>query len=137
MYTATIQSKEKHINGIKINVTFTDDVTKESFVESCIPSDLDGFKFWVKSRLDQLNAAPMLDNLFQKDDVIEVHEQPTEVVLTPEEVAANVWIAKYRRYVRIKHELIDTGIILATQPKVAALLTDIKNTIKPEYIDLI
>jgi len=56
MYIAKVQSKEVYPNGLKVNVLFTDG--KDSFIESCVPQDADGLKYFVKSKLDQLNSGP-------------------------------------------------------------------------------
>lgn len=135
MFVAKIQSKEKYPNGIKVNVLFTDGV--ESFTESCTPSDNEGFKYWVKSRLDTFNAVPVIDSLYNDGDVVLLNEAAVEVVLTPEEIAANEWLAKYRRWVRIKTTLVDTNILTLTHPRLQSMLTELKSGLLPEYINLI
>lgn len=136
MYTAKIQRKD-YINGaIRVFVEFTNGT--EIYTESCIPQDENGFKHWVKSRLDTLNSASIIETNYLDGSTIDISDSvPISIELTVEEIARNEWIENYRKWLKVKETLIDTGVITASNPKAAALLAKVKTDLKPEYIDFI
>lgn len=136
MWTATIKNKE-FINGaLKITVDYSDGIT--NVTETCIPQDEDGFKFWVKSRLATFNGGQVIDNQYATNSIVDVNE-PVVVppVLTQAEIDANNWLDDYRRWVKIKTTLIDTGIITGNETQIATFKAKVQSTFKPTYINLI
>lgn len=129
-------AKKNRREGDKVFVDFTDGVTTRE--ESCIPQNLDGLKYWVKSRLDFFNSLESVDITFTDGTEIDV-TNPVVVppVLTQSEIDRNTWLEKYRKWLRIKTTVVDTGIVPLTNTKVKAFIDDLKNTLKPEYIDFI
>jgi hypothetical protein len=136
MYTATITNKE-FINGaLRVTVEFSDGVT--TVTESCIPQDYDGLKFWVKSRLATFNSAKEIDTDLAINDPVDVAD-PTPVVpvLTQDEIDQNDWIQDYKRWVKVKTTLIDTGVLTGNETQVQALRTRVQNNFKATYINFI
>jgi hypothetical protein len=136
MYIAKVLRKEEDNGVVKVFVTFTDGVNTQT--EWVIPQDRAGFDYWVKSRLAVFNTGEQLKAELVDDAVIDVSEPvvPTPVQ-TQEEIDRDVWLMKYRQWVKIKTTVVDTGIVPATNTKVVAMLNDLKTTLKAEYIDLI
>lgn len=136
MYTATIKKKEL-INGtVTVTVLFSDGVN--NVTESCIPQDLDGLKYWIKSRLATFNGASTIDTTFAVDDVVDVKEpEVAPVVETQAEIDRNQWLKDYKRWIKVKTTLVDTGIVTVAQPQVAALKTKVSTGLKAEYLDFI
>lgn len=131
MYTAKIFDKSFTGGVLRVQVEFTNGT--ESFVESCIPQDEDGLKYWVKGRLSQLNFFGEVDTKFPTGAAVDV-STPSETTLTAEEDA---WLKNYFKWVRIKTTLIDTGILTGSETKVVALKTKVQNDFLPAYLDLI
>ena|SRR3990167_9064114 len=136
MYTAKINRKEDRGGIMEVFVDFTDGV--KTYTDSCKPQDADGFRYWVKSRLDSYNSSVLLQDKFIEGETFDVSEPTTlPPILTQEETDRNNWLEKYSKWIRIKATLIDTGIITASNPKATAMLSDLKTTFKAEYIDFI
>ena len=136
MYTAKVLRKEEDNGVVKVYVTFTDGVNTQT--EWCIPQDRAGFDFWVKSRLAVFNTGEQLKAELVDDAVIDVSDPVvTPPVLTQAEIDRNTWLTKYAKWVRIKQTVVDTGIVPVSNAKVAAMLADLKDTLKAEYIDYI
>jgi hypothetical protein len=136
MYTATITNKE-FINGaLRVTVEFSDGVT--TVTESCIPQDYDGLKFWVKSRLATFNSAKEIDTDLAINDPVDVAD-PTPVVpvLTQDEIDQNDWLQDYKRWVKVKTTLIDTGVLTGNETQVQALRTRVQTNFKATYINFI
>lgn len=60
-----------------------------------------------------------------------------DVPPTQAEIDEQAWFALYRRWVQVKKDLIDTGVVLATNTKAVALLNQVKAGLRVEYIDKI
>lgn len=136
MFTAKINRKEPRGAAIEIFVDFTNGT--DTYTESCIPQNADGFKYWVKSRLETFNSGLALDVELQPQAEVDVSDTVvTPPVLTQAEIDRNTWLAKYQKWVRIKQTLVDTGIITAANPKAAAMLNELKSTLQAEYLDYI
>ena len=136
MYTATITNKEFINGGIKVTVDFSDGVT--TVTESCIPQDKDGFKYWVKSRLATFNGGQEVDSLYSLNEIVDVSEPVVEEpVLTQAEIDRNEWILDYRKWVKVKSTLIDTGILTGDEPQVLALKSQVQASFRPAYLSYI
>lgn len=59
----------------------------------------------------------------------------TDPVQSAADIERGEWLYKHAKYVRVKTTLVDTGIVPLTNPKVQAMIDDLKATLKPEYID--
>jgi len=136
MFTAKIQSKEIINGAIRVYVEFADD--KTSIVESCIPQDENGLKFWIKSRLTTFNSAETIDTKYSVDATVDVSE-PVVVTPTPTaaEIARDAWLANYRTWIKVKTTLIDTGILTGNETKLVNLKNKVTSDFLPAYIDLI
>jgi acyl carrier protein phosphodiesterase len=136
MYTAKITQKiqDPSTRVWIVDVEFSNG--EDTFIESIRPQDRAGFDHWLNSRLQSLNS---LKDFVAEDNVNKVIEkvEPTVVELTQKEIDRNTWLEKYRKWVRIKQTVVDTGIVPATNPKIVAMLEDLKATLKAEYIDFI
>lgn len=136
MYTAKIQRKD-YINGaIRVFVEFTNGT--EIYTESCIPQDENGFKHWVKSRLDTLNSASIIETNYLVGSTIDISDPvPISIELTVEEIARNEWIENYRKWLKVKETLIDTGVLTGSEIKVLQLQNKVKTDFLSSYIDYI
>lgn len=132
MYTAKIHDKSFDAGVLRVQVEFTDGAT--SLFESCIPQDEGGLKYWIKSRLDQLNFASVIDNKYSVGTTVDVS---TPVVTPPTPTASDIWIADYNKWVKVKTQLIDTGILTGNEAKVVALKIKVQTNFLPAYLDLI
>lgn len=136
MYTAKVLRKEEDNGVVKVFVTFTDGVNTQT--EWCIPQDRAGFDFWVKSRLAVFNTGQELQTELVDGADIDVSDTVvTPPVLTQAEIDRNAWLEKYAKWIRIKTTVVDTEIVPISNAKLQTLLTDLKATLKPEYIDYI
>ena len=136
MFTAKIKEKNTDAGVIKIYVDFTDGT--KTITEWCIPQNEDGFKHWVKSRLEAFNSSISLEEKLAVDATVDVTEKEVAPpVLTQAEIDRNTWLTKYAQWVRIKTTVVDTGIVPISNAKVTAMLADLKTTLKAEYIDYI
>ena len=133
MFTAKLVDKQPEGAAIKFFVEFTDGET--TVVETVIPQDEDGFNYWLKSRLDTFNKSKELAAKLEVDAAVEFVEKaaPAES-LTDDEKAKRDWFDKVNRLHRIKSYLVDMGITTMEDPEVVALVKDINDTKKPEYM---
>ena len=136
MYTATIKNKEFVNGALRVTVDFSDGVT--TVTESCIPQDFNGLKFWVKSRLATFNGGQEIDTTFNVNDPID----PTDPVVTPptptaQEIARNEWLQNYRKWVKVKSTLIDTGVLTGNEAQLVTLKNKVTNDLLPAYLDFI
>ena len=131
MFTAKIQNKVTEGAQIRVFVEFTDGVT--SVIESCIPQNEDGLKYWVKSRLDTFNSATTINSTYVVDQAIDVSEP---VVVPPTPTAAELdeaaWLSDYRTWV--KTTLIDTGILTGSETQLVNLKTRVQTNFKAAYL---
>ncbi len=137
MYTATVQSKTVEANGvIAVNVIFTDGTN--NIPETVRPSDMDGFKYWVKSRLTALNAVPVLQTTLADGATVDVSD-PVVVppTLTQAQIDLNTWLGDYAKWIKIKTTLIDTGILTGSEAPVVALKTKVQTNFKASYLNSI
>jgi hypothetical protein len=136
MFTAKINRKEPRGAAIEIFVDFTNGT--DVYTESCIPQNADGFKYWVRSRLETFNSSEILDAELQPQADVDVSDTVvTPPVLTQAEIDRNTWLTKYAKWVRIKTTIVDTGIVPITNPQLVARVDDLKATLQPEYLDFI
>lgn len=136
MYTAKIHDKSFDAGVLRVQVEFTNGT--ESLFESCVPQDEGGLKYWIKSRLDQLNFATVIDTKYSVGTTVDVSTPVEQApVQTAEEIAAEKWLKKYYKWVKIKTTLIDTGILTGNETAVAALKGKVQSDYLPAYLDLI
>ena len=134
MYTAKIVNKETVPQGLKITVDFSDGTN--TITEWSIPQDEDGFKYWVKSRLESLNSIITLNTGYAVNSTVDVSD-PVPPALTQAQIDEKTWFTDYARWIRIKTTLVDTGVVDINNAKVQALLSKVKTNLKPEYVDKI
>jgi hypothetical protein len=136
MYTAKIFDKSFDAGVLRVQVEFTNGV--ESIMESCVPQDEGGLKYWIKGRLAQLNFASEIDTKYAVGSTVDVAEPAAEVpVQTAEEIAQEKWLKKYNKWVKIKTTLIDTGILSGNEANLVTLKGKVQSDYLPEYLDLI
>lgn len=136
MFTAKIENKSLDNGVYRVVVSFTDGVTIIN--DSCSPQDEGGLKFWIKSRLAQLNSAPSIDVSFPNGQIVDVSDPiVVPVVQTPEEIAQDKWLKQYMKWIKIKTTLIDTGILTGNETKVVALKAKVQADYLPIYLDLL
>lgn len=136
MYTAKIINKEQVNGALKVTVEFSDGTT--TVTESCIPQDFDGLKFWVKSRLATFNSGKEIDSTFNINDPIDVSDPVvTPPTPTQAEIARDEWLANYRKWVKVKTTLIDTGVLTGNETPVQNLKNKVTTNLKPEYLNLL
>lgn len=136
MYTAKIFDKSFDAGVLRVQVEFTNGT--ESIFESCVPQDENGLKFWVKSRLAQLNFAGEVDSKFPTGATVDV-STPVVVPPTPtaEEIARDAWLKNYYKWIKIKSTLIDTGILTGSETKLVQLKAKVTSDFLPAYLDII
>lgn len=130
MFTARIQNKTIEQGVLTINIIFSDG--NISRTESCVPQNEDGFIFWVKGRLDTLNASSTLAQKYADGSVVSfstpVVEEPTQ-----EETDRSNWIALQKKLDYIKSQLTD----VVKESEILALEAQVKADFKTEYLDFI
>lgn len=136
MFTAKINRKDYVDGVVRVFVNFTDGT--DTYTEACIPQNEDGFKQWVKARLTAFNSSDEIETEYLDGATVDVSDEiVTPPVLTAVEIARNVWLGKYRKYVKIKTTLIDTGILTGNEAPVLALKNSVTNDLLPAYLDFI
>lgn len=136
MYTATIKNKEIVNGAIKVTVDFSDGTT--TVTETCIPQDKNGFTHWVKSRLATFNGAQEIDADYALDAAVDVSDPVVEPPApTQAEIDRDAWLADYRRWVRVKTTLIDTGIFTGNETPAVNLKNKVTTGFKPDYLNYI
>jgi hypothetical protein len=133
MFTAKIQSKTLESGLLTVTVNFTDGV--ESRVESCVPQNLEGLKYWIKSRLETLNSGVTIAPTLVEGQDFDVSDPVvTPPTLTQAGLDKIEWFQDYHKWLKIKTTLIDTGIVLESQTQVANLKAKVQTNFKPAYL---
>jgi hypothetical protein len=132
-YTAKIISKTID-NGVPVvTVEFTNGVTVVQ--ESVKPSNMEGFKAWVKGRLSVFDESEKLPTDYPVDTPIDVADP---VVTPPAQTQAQIDEASWReRLAKLKwvHEnLIATGVLTGSETQVVNLKNGLKTDFKASYI---
>lgn len=136
MYTAKVIRKDLVPQGTRVFVDFTDGAATLS--ETCIPQNVVGLKYWIRSRLETLNSAPAIDVAFPDGTTADVEEAAvTSPTLTQAEIDANTWLTNYSKWIKVKSTLIDTGVLTGNETQVVALKTKVQTTFKPAYLNLV
>lgn len=136
MYTAKILNKDNVGGAIRVFVEFTDGT--KTITDSCIPQNEEGFRFWVKSRLETFNAAPEIETKYADGTTVDVGDTVvTPPTPTVAEIARDEWLQNYYKWLKVKTTLIDTGVLTGNETKVLALQNKVKTNFLPAYIDLI
>jgi len=130
MWTAKVTNKEQTAQGYAVDVEFTDGTTTQT--ERCIPQDLNGFKHWVKGRLQSFNCEVDIDANYDVNSEVTF----TEPELTQDEIDFRTWMRDFARLKTVQ-ELIDLGIVANDNAKVVALRDKLTTNIKADYIDRI
>ena len=136
MYTAKIFDKSFNAGVLRVQVEFTNGV--DSIFESCLPQDEVGLKYWVKSRLTQLNFSGEVDSKFPVGSTVDVSTPVVESpILTQEQIAEKEWVKNYYKWLKIKTTLIDTGILTGNETKLVQLKAKVTSDFLPAYLDII
>lgn len=129
MFTHKIISKEFENGVLVLGVEFTDGV--KVITEIVKPQDEAGFKFWLKQRLASLNSLAVLETVTVNTSV---DLTDPVIVETQAELDKKQWFKDYRKWVSIKSNLIDTGVLTGNETQVVALLNKVKADFKPAYL---
>ena len=135
MFTAKLTNKEETQQGLRVTVEFSNGT--DTLTESVIPQDRAGFDHWVKSRLASLNTLEEMKTEDNVGQVIDVSEPAPVDTRTQAEKDRDAWFKLYYRWVNVKNNLIDPGVVPATHPKAQALLSEVKAGLQADYIDYI
>lgn len=136
MFTHKFNRKENTEQGVRYFFDFTNGT--KTYTDACVPQDENGLKFWIKSRVDKYDTEEKLDTALVPGQAVDISDPVvTPPVLTQAEIDRNTWLEKYAKWVRIKTTVVDTEIVPISNAKLQTLLTDLKTTLKPEYIDYI
>lgn len=133
MYTAKIISKEERNNVLQLTVEFTNGTN--TFSEQVTPQDKFGLDHWVTTRLRSLNAVEEMKSL--DPATAPTYSITVEPEKTPTQLEAEAWLRKYNRWVQVKQNLIDTGVLTGSETQVVALLAEVKSGFKPAYLNLL
>ena len=136
MYTAKLLKKTQDGGAKRFHVEFTDGTN--TFIESVVPQDGSGFKFWVKSRLAVFNNSEALAGTLADNSVVDTSD-PVVVPPTPTqaELDRQEWLINYQKWVKVKATLIDTGILTGNETQVTNLKTKVQDDFKASYLDSI
>lgn len=61
----------------------------------------------------------------------------TPDTLTQAEIERNDWLKDYARWIKIKKNLVDTGILTGSETQLTTLLTSLQTNFKPAYLNFI
>lgn len=122
MYTAKILSKLDMGDRIRFSVEFSDGVNTS--VETIEPDNRNQFDSWVAGRLFSLNSVQEMKTELSENQDVSPTPAPEP---TAEQLADATWKRKYFKYVAVKKDLIDTGILTGTEPYVQTLLQEVKD----------
>jgi len=134
MFTQKFNRKENTEQGVRYYFDFSNGA--KTYTDACVPQDLNGLKFWIKSRLEKYNTEEKLESELvpgQSIDMTDIVVVPP--LLTQAEIARNAWLEKYSKWVRIKTTMIDTGVLTGKETQVKNFLSDVKAGFKPAYIN--
>lgn len=134
MYTVEITKKELSSpkNRLIVDAVFTNgkDTHTRSF-EFPLYTTVDQIKKRLKEQIEEFEAGESLEPQVPTGTV-DVSTIDTKVPQGQRDF--NDWFIKFQRLERV-NKLVDLGVINASNPKLLALVQDLKNTIKVEYID--
>ena len=133
-WTPTLIAAEKQNGKIHVVIRYSDGTitfSEDQFLSS--PQTLNDI---VANRINQLTA---LDSFFATLVVgSAISTTPTPVVpLLQPEIDRNAWLVLYRKLVKAKTTLVDTGVITVSNPTYAALLSQVQTGLLASYLDYI
>lgn len=129
MFTHKIISKEFENGVLVLGVEFTDGL--KIITEGVTPQDEVGFKYWLTDRLESLNSLTELEKITVNSSVD--LSEPV-VIKTQAEIDKATWFADYNKWLNVKRNLIDTGVLTGSETPVVALLNKVKTGFKPAYL---
>jgi predicted phosphohydrolase len=133
-WTPTIQTKEKIRGQLHVVIQYTDGTitfNEDQWLSS--PTTLNDV---VASRVAQLSALDTYYNTLIVGSAISTTPTPP-ATLTQADIDRNTWLLNYRKLVKAKTTLVDTGVITTAQPTYAALLTTVQTGLLASYLDYI
>lgn len=131
MWTNNIISKTLDNGILNVQVSFTSG--ENTAVRSFTARSLTELKRKIRQASEELAEAQTLEQSLLLGEIDVKEEAP--VAQTPAEIAEQAWFRAYRRWVQVKKDLIDTGVVPANNTKVASLLQEVKNGLKVGYVD--
>lgn len=131
MWTFEIISKSLENGILTVSVKFSREGAEA--YRSFTASTLLDLKRQIRNELARLNtSAEVFDGLTL--GALDVTEDPVTPP-TAAGLAEQAWFKLYRRWVQVKKDLIDTGVIAANNTKATALLQAVKDGLRVEYVD--
>ena len=132
MYTAKITNKKEVPQGIEVTVEFTNGT--KTLTEAVVPQDKRGFDHWLESRLTSLNSIADIEAIPVNTEIDGTQPEPVDTRTQAEKDRDN-WLRKYYKWVQIKNNLIDTGVLTGNEKPVTDYLADVRAGFKPAYIN--
>lgn len=132
-YTAKIISKTID-NGVPVvTVEFTNGVTVVQ--ESVKPSNMEGFKAWVKSRISVFDESEKLPTDYPENTPIDVSD-PVVTPPTPTQAQLDEasWRERLAKMKWVKENLLDTGVMTGSEAQIVTLRNGLKTDFKATYI---
>ena len=138
MFKAKFNRKEESNGLYTFFVDFTND--EETYTESCIPQDVNGFNYWIKSRLDAYNTKHELDALLVSGEEIDPGVLSPKPILSEFEQRKAAWFAtndKLQFFLKLKNTAIETGkeITPERQAEIDTLATYVDENIDRAFFE--
>lgn len=131
MWTATITGKTFSNGKLTVNLELTNgtDIVNKT-IENV--QNLANLKTSAKFFIDTLTAMETF-----ADTITTGVFDTTPDTLTQAEIERNDWLKDYYKWIKIKKNLVDTGILTGSETQLTNLLTSIQTNFKPAYLNFI
>ena len=133
-WTPTLKAAEKQNGKIHVVIRYTDGVS--DFNEDFYLVNPQTLNDVVANRITQLTALDTFLATLVVGSGISTTPTPPVVLLQPE-IDRNAWLVNYRKLVKAKQTLVDTGIITTANPTYSALLSTVQGGLIASYLDYI
>lgn len=130
-WTATLRHKERVNGRLKLIVDFTDGINTST--EEYILNNPDSVNNLIGNTIKNLEALDSLETSLSLGAVTIAAPTPQ----TQAEKDAVAFLQTYNRWIKVKNNLIDTGILTGNETQVAALKTKVQTDFKPAYLNLL
>ena len=131
MWTPNLRQIERVNGNVKLVVDFTNGTEKAT--QEYTLSSPQPLKYLVKPMIDNLNA---LDTFQGSLNVGSIDITPDTVTpKTQAEKDLEQFLKDYSLWVKVKNNLIDTGILTGNEAQVVALKSKVQSEFKPAYIN--
>lgn len=130
-WTATITGKTFSNGKLTVNLELTNgtDVVNKA-IENV--QSLANLKISVKQLTETLTALESF-----ADTISTGSFDSTPDTLTQAEIERNDWLKDYYKWIKIKKNLVDTGILTGSETQLTTLLSSLQTNFKPAYLNFI